>query len=113
MLDEEVICATTKFQERDLKILTLEHPTPLLRTEMDLALELHSKALRDANLEPCLEDLKITFEHVSTHWTKVYGSFSARVDLIQNIYLQSPFISSERSANHQYYAPTSESNIEA
>lgn len=74
----------------NLNSLLLEHLTPLLRKQIEHAVELHRAALERPN--PYLEDLDVLYDQLQKHWTKVYGNLVSKASLSQDIIMLHQFL---------------------
>jgi hypothetical protein len=74
----------------NFEILLPEHLTPLLRKQINHAIELHRDALN--NPDPYLKDLDALYDQFNEHWTKVYGDTNSRAFLLRDIILFHRFL---------------------
>ena len=74
-----------EFRINNFEILLAEQLTPLLRKEINHAIELHREALDNPN--PYLKDLDALYDQFKKHWTKVYGDPISKAILSKDIIL--------------------------
>jgi hypothetical protein len=76
----------------DFEILSLEHPTPLLREQIRHAVALHREALEHPDFDPYLKDLDDLQHQFEEHWAKIYGDAISRATLLQDIIMFQRFL---------------------
>lgn len=74
---------------RTLKILLLEPLTPLLKSEIEHAITLHSEISEHP------EDTDTLYDRIVRHWIKIYGDIRSRAYLIQDITMFQQFLTAQ------------------